>query len=676
MTFGKRKSTKDRRLTRRGLLLLGAQTGMMGLLAWRMRQLQVEQSHEFLLLAEENRINIRLLPPARGRIFDRNGRPLAENRSNYRVAMIRERARDPEAVLDRLARLIPISERERERALTEMRRKSAFVPVTVAEHLEWEDFARVAVNAPALPGVEVEAGLTRFYPEGQDFAHIVGYVGRVNERELEADGGRTPLLQIPDFQIGKSGVELRQETALRGAEGASRIEVNALGRVIRELDRKEGDPGEDLQLTVDLDLQHYAMERLNGESAAAVILDTETGDVVLLASSPGFEPNQFVFGISSKNWKALLDDPYRPLANKTVSGQYPPGSTFKMVVALAALEAGVLDPAEKVFCNGRYKLGDRYFHCWRRGGHGHVDLDQSLEQSCDVFYYEIAKRVGIDAISDMANRLGIGVPHDLPLPAVRSGLTPTRAWKRRAHDQAWLIGDSLNAGIGQGYVLATPLQLAVMTARIATGRAVSPRLVRGRRGLPLPDPVAPPLDVNPAHLRMVREGMNSVVNSRRGTARKSRIADEANRMAGKTGTSQVRRITKAERAAGVIRNEDLPWERRDHALFVSYAPYDKPKYACAVVVEHGGGGSTAAAPIARDLMMRALWGELPPLAAYPPEERREIMEERMRPPAPRPDRPAGAAGEGGGEGPAPDAAPVSAPDAPPGEAPPRGPRRA
>ena len=639
MTFRASRPRSDRRLTRRGLLLLGAQAGMMGLLAWRMRRLQVEQSSEFRLLAEENRINIRLIPPARGRIFDAQGRPLAANRSNYRIAMVRERTPDPEAVLEELSRLIPISAREREKALTEMRRKSAFVPVTVAEHLAWEDFARVAANAPALPGVEVEAGLTRYYPEGADFAHVVGYVGRVNERELKADGGATPLLQIPDFQIGKSGVELREETRLRGSEGISRIEVNALGRVIRELDRKEGDPGDDLQLAVDLDLQRYAMERLGGESAAAVMMDVTNGDVALLASSPGFEPNQFVFGISSRNWKALLDDPYRPLANKTVSGLYPPGSTFKMVVALAALEAGALDPAEKIFCNGRYKLGDRYFHCWRRGGHGHVDLNQSLEQSCDVFYYEIAKRVGIEAITNMANRLGLGVRHDLPLPAVREGLTPTKAWKKRVHDQSWLIGDSLNAGIGQGYVLASPLQLAVMTARLATGRAVVPRLIRGRRGLPLSDPQAPLLDVNPAHLRMVREGMDSVVNSRRGTARKSRIAEENNRMAGKTGTSQVRRITKAERAAGVIRNEDLPWERRDHALFVCYAPMDRPRYACAVVVEHGGGGSAAAAPIARDLMMRALWGETPPLAAFPPEERRRIMEERMQPPAPRPDRP-------------------------------------
>jgi penicillin-binding protein 2 len=653
----------ERRLTRRGLLLLGAQGAMMAGLAFRMRQLQVDQASQFRLMAEENRINIRLIPPARGRVFDRQGRALAANRSNYRVVLIREQARDPEDVLDRLGRLIQISDRDRERALREMRQKSAFVPVTVAEHLTWEEFARINANAPALPGVDLEAGLTRYYPESADFAHIVGYVGRVNERELKEDDGRTPLLQIPDFQIGKSGLEQRKDETLRGSAGVSRIEVNALGRVIRELDRQEGDPGEDLQLAVDMDLQHYAMERLGGEAASATMLDTKTGDILLLASSPGFDPNKFVFGISSKDWNELLNDPFRPLANKTVSGLYPPGSTFKMVVALAGLEAGVVDPAEKIFCNGRYTLGDRDFHCWRRGGHGQVDLDASLEQSCDVFYYEIARRVGVDAISDMAKRLGIGVQHDLPLPAVREGLAPTKEWKRRVHDQGWLIGDSLNAGIGQGFVLASPLQLAVMTARIASGRAISPRLVRGMGGAPLPDPVHPVLDINPAHLRLVREGMNSVVNSRSGTARKSRIEDPARRMAGKTGTSQVRRITKAERATGVIRNEDLPWERRDHALFVAFAPYDQPRYALSVVVEHGGGGSAAAAPIARDLMMRALWGGEPPIDAYPPEARGAVEEERAARPAPpvpgsapetQPETPPGAPRPG----------PVSTPDAP------------
>ncbi len=608
----------------------------MGALAWRMRALQVEDAPRYRLLAEENRINIRLLPPARGQIFDRDGAPVAVNRQNYRVVLIREQAGDVEETLDRLSELIPISGHERERVLREVARKSSFVPVPVTEHLSWEDFARVNVNAPALPGIDVEVGLTRFYPEADALAHVVGYVGRVSERDLEQDEGRTPLFQIPDFQIGKSGVEERTEDTLRGTAGLSRIEVNARGRKVRELSREDGQPGADLQLTLDLDLQRYCMERLNGESAAVVAMDTATGDLLACASSPGFDPNQFVFGISSTNWKALLDDPYRPLSNKTVSGLYPPGSTFKMIVALAALESGQLDPAERVFCNGGMKLGDRTFHCWRRGGHGHLPLRDALGQSCDVFFYEIARRVGVDAISDMARRLGLGVRHDLPLPAVAEGIAPTKDWKRASYDQSWMVGDTLNVGIGQGYVLASPLQLAVMTARIATGREVSPRLVRAERGRPLPDPEPPLLPVNGAHLRMVREGMLAVTYDRRGTARRARIEAEGREMAGKTGTSQVRRITMAERAAGVFRNEDLPWERRDHALFVGFAPYAGPRYAVSCVVEHGGGGSAVAAPIVRDVMMRALWGGEAPVSAYAPEERRKILEQRIRPPEPRP----------------------------------------
>lgn len=626
------------RLTRRGLILLGGMGAVMGALGLRMRELQVEQADAYRLLAEENRISLRLIPPARGQIFDRQGRPLAVNRRNFRVLLIREQAGEVEAALDRLGRLIPLTERDRERVLREMRRKAAFVPVTVTENLSWEDFARVNANLPALPGVDVEAGLTRHYPEGAALAHVVGYVGRVSERDLERDQGATPLLQIPDFQIGKSGVEGRADLQLRGAAGLRRIEVNARGREVRELSREDGSPGADLQLSVDLGLQAHVMERLAGESAAVVVMDAATGDLVACASSPGFDPNPFVRGISTTAWNALLHDPYRPLADKTVAGLYPPGSTFKMVVALAALEAGVLDPAERIFCNGRHQAGDRWFHCWKRSGHGHVGLRASIAESCDVYYYEVARRVGVDAIAAMSRKLGLGVRHDLPLPAVAEGLAPTREWKRAVHGQGWQLGDTLNVGIGQGYVLASPLQLAVMTARLASGRAVVPRLIRAEGGRPLPDPTPPPLDLSPTYLRLMREGMIAVMEDRGGTARASRIVADEGRMAGKTGTSQVRRITPAERAAGVIRNEDLPWERRDHALYVGYAPYDAPRYAVSVVVEHGGGGSSAAAPIARDVMMRAIWGtEPPPLAAWPPDQRRRIEEERMRPPAARPE---------------------------------------
>ncbi|MEO1611632.1 MAG: penicillin-binding transpeptidase domain-containing protein, partial [Pseudomonadota bacterium] len=347
MTFSFRK-TPDRRqnveVTRRGAILLGAQALVVGALFWRMRDLQIEASDKYRMLAEENRINVRLIPPARGEITDRNGEQIAVNRQNYRVVMVREQAGDVEAVLDELGRIIEVTPRQRSRALREMRSKSAFVPVTVAEHLDWEDFAQINANAPALPGVAPEVGLTRHYPEGDVLAHVIGYVARVTEKDLEREDAQDPLFQIPDFHIGKNGVERAVEPTLRGAAGASRIEVNAVGRVIREIDRTDGLAGADLGLTIDLDLQRYAMNRLRGESAGVVVMEVETGDVVALASYPAYDPNKFVVGISQSEWSALLEDKYRPLANKSVSGLYPPGSTFKMVVALAALEHGVVGP--------------------------------------------------------------------------------------------------------------------------------------------------------------------------------------------------------------------------------------------------------------------------------------------------------------------------------------------
>ncbi len=612
------------RITRRGLMLLGLQMGVVGALAWRMRDLQIMQNERYRLLAEENRVNIRLIPPARGIISDRSGRPLAINRQNYHVAIVREQADDVEAVLDRLAAIIDVPEEERARVLREVGSRSAFVPVVVAEHLTWEDVVRVSANAPVLPGVLPEVGLSRFYPERGDFVHAVGYVGPVSERDLAELEEPDPVLQIPRFQIGKTGVEQKLEDTLRGKAGNMRIEVSAGGRVMRELGRDEGVAGADVRLTIDADVQSYAMRRMAGESAAAVVLDIATGDIIALASSPGFDPNAFVFGISSGAWAALLNDEYRPLANKTVSGVYPPGSTFKMVVALAALEAGVVSPGDGVFCPGFAQLGRRRFHCWKRGGHGRVDLRRSLSQSCDVYYYEMARRVGADNIAAMARKLGLGVRPDLPLPAVTEGLMPDKAWKQVNRDEPWTVGDSYNYGIGQGFTLASPLQLAIMTARIASGRAVTSRLVRSINGEMVPQDEPKAIAISARNLDLVREGMIAV--SSEGTAARSRIVDPANLMAGKTGTSQVRIITAAERAAGVTRNDQLPWNRRDHALFVAYAPHDRPRFAIAQIVEHGGGGSTAAAPIARDILMRALYGGRPPLDAYPPEQRREIEE--------------------------------------------------
>ncbi|MFV0359171.1 penicillin-binding protein 2 [Tropicimonas sp.] len=626
-----------RRITRRGLVLGAGMTGFMGLLGMRMRHMQVEQAEEFRLLAEENRINIRLIPPARGLIYDRDGMPLAENTQNYRIVIVREDTDDLDETFARLRALVPLSDDDVERALREVGRRSAFVPVTVADQLAWEDVAEVAVNAPALPGVTPEVGLTRHYPLAQDFAHVVGYVGPVSDYDLSKLEHPDPLLQIPKFQIGKIGLESKREDILRGSAGTKRIEVNAGGRVMRELSRHEGIKGAELKLTLDHGLQNFAMARLVGESAAAVVMDVTNGDILAIASAPSFDPNLFVRGISVADYKRLTEDDHRPLADKSVQGAYPPGSTFKMVTALAAHEAGVVTPGETIYCGGYKQLGTRRFHCWKRGGHGYVDLHDSLMRSCDVYYYELAERVGIDRISDMARRLGIGVRHDLPMSAVSEGIAPTKAWKEASYGESWRVGDSLNASIGQGYVLASPLQLAVMTARIASGEAIRPRLIKTIDSVEQPVLTDGPLGISPTTLTQVRKAMFSVINSRRGTAYRSRLLPENMTLAGKTGTSQVRSV--------VVQNASVPWEQRDHALFVCFAPFDNPRIAVSVVIEHGGGGSSAAAPVARDIAARALHGSLPPLDIFPSGERDAVEETFARIPLRR-DTGEGGAGQG------------------------------
>lgn len=612
-----RDQERQKVLTRRALILGAAQIGLIGTLAGRLYYLQVIQADRYRMLADDNRISIRLLPPPRGEIVDRFGVPLAINEKNYRVVIVREQSGDVPLTLERLGRIIDLPEREVRRVLRDMRRKRAFVPITVRENLSWEEVSRVEVNAPDLPGISIEVGLSRFYPYAAQASHVLGYVAAVSESELTGD----PLLELPDFRIGKNGIEKVHDQYLRGTAGTSQVEVNALGRVIRELSREEGQPGRRLEITLDMELQRFAVERLGEESAAAVIMDVHNGDVLALASTPGFDPNAFNRGLTPNEWEELISNERGPLTNKAIAGQYAPGSTFKMVVALAALEAGVISPQQRVFCPGHMELGDTRFHCWKRQGHGHMDMHDALKHSCDVYFYEVSRRLGIARIAAMAERLGLGKPLGFDLPGERGGLIPTREWKQARFGKPWHQGETLIAGIGQGYILATPLQLAVMTARLVNGGiAVKPHLTRftpeqaalyaasapgvpARRGAGGEDGF-PSMGVSQEHLRLVRNAMAAVTNDPNGgTAWRARITEAGMEMGGKTGTAQVRRITMAERLGGVRKNEDLPWRQRDHALFVGYAPVNAPRYCCAVIVEHGGGGSAVAAPIARDLLI-------------------------------------------------------------------------
>ncbi len=609
-----RDKEKARLFTRRSLIMAGGQAALMSVLAGRLYYLQVLQSDEYTMMANENRMNMRLLAPLRGRIVDRFGQEVASNRQNYRVVLIREQTKSVEETLDRLSDLVPVSNADRARVLKETKRKRGFVPIPVMENLSWDEFSRINVNSPELPGIQLDVGETRHYPYKNLFAHIVGYVGSVSERDLQ-NLEPDPLLELPGFKIGKNGIEKYYDLSLRGTAGTSRVEANAYGRVIRELNRQEGSAGDDLELTIDVELQKYAVERMGTESAAAVIIDIHTGDVLSMVSVPSFDPNSFTTGIGIEEWKGLQSNPKHPLSNKAIAGQYPPGSTFKMIVALAALEAGVISSDHKVFCNGSTKLGRHKFHCWKRGGHGKLNLRSAIEQSCDVYFYDIAKKVGVDKIAEMANRFGLGNKLDLDLFGEKSGLIPSTEWKQAVRGERWQGGDTFNVGIGQGYVLTTPLQLAVMTARLANGgKSVEPRLVKPRGSTDTdenPDEDRSEIKnedmgVSKAALRMVLGGMFDVVNGTKGTARASKIKTEGWEMAGKSGTAQVRRISKKERLSRVLKSNERPWEYRDHALFVAYAPFNNPRYAVSVIVEHGGSGSKVAAPIARDLLEEVL----------------------------------------------------------------------
>ncbi|MFW5679146.1 MAG: penicillin-binding protein 2 [Pseudomonadota bacterium] len=597
---------RTRVFSRRLALLGGAKLAMFGLLGGRLYQLQVQDAPSYALRADDNRISQRLLTPARGRILDRNGLPLADNVPFYRVRIVRERVADIEAILDALGELIPLSDAQRQEALERARAQRAFVPVVVRNDLTWEEVATLAVRSPELPGVMLDSGLVRRYAHGPQFAHVLGYVGPPNERDLQADPD--PLLRVPDQRIGRSGIEGRYEPMLRGRAGLLQMEVNVVGREIRELQRRPGVPGRDVELSLHADLQRYAHRRIASElSASAVILDVHTGEVLAMVSVPGFEPGAFTNGVGHRQWNEWRDDPRAPLVNKAMSGIYPPGSTFKMLTALAALEAGLVDGDTTFFCPGHLSLGTSRFHCWRAGGHGSLALVQALAQSCDVYFYEAGRRVGIDAIAAMARRFGLGDRTGIDLPSERDGLMPTQAWKETQLGEKWQPGETVVCSIGQGYVASTPLQLAVMTARLCNGGyAIRPWLARPVAGDGRVLAPAPKIDIPDAHLRLVKEGMFEVVNGRRGTARSQRLLSEQDEMAGKTGTSQVRRITAAERAAGLHRRKDRPWRDRHHALFVGFAPYDRPRYAVSVVVEHGGSGSASAAPIARDLMQKTL----------------------------------------------------------------------
>lgn len=595
-----RDNDKGKVLIRRSLIMALIKFLLLMVIIARLYYLQVYQADRYKTLADENRISTRLLVPPRGIIFDRNGVTIASNQQNFQALIVAEQAPNVQETLDAFKKIMPLSEAEEERIKKDLKRNRSFVPIKIRDDLSWEEVSRIQLNAPDLPGIVIDEGLTRYYPFGAGMAHILGYVSSVSDKDVKDD----PLLEVPGFKIGKSGIEKYLEKALRGESGNLKLEVNAYGRIMKEIERVDGIPGKDVQLTIDSRLQQKAFELFGEESGAAVLLDVHTGEILAFVSAPSFDPNMMTQGLSTEDWNALLHNERNPLTDKAISGQYSPGSTFKMIVALAALEAGVIKPETRTYCAGKMFLGNHAFHCWKKEGHGHLNVVEALQHSCDIFFYETAQKLGIEKIADMARRFGLGSKINIGLENEKAGLIPDKEWKLRRFGEPWQQGESLISGIGQGYILTTPLQLATMTARLVNGGyEIKPTFLKVSDG---EKSKIKKIDVSPANLELIKEGMYAVVNKPGGTAWRSQFDYHGQRMGGKTGTTQVRRITMKERREGIKKESELPWRLRNHALFVGYAPHDNPKYAVAVLVEHGGGGSSVAAPLAGKILREAI----------------------------------------------------------------------
>ncbi|MFI4973017.1 MAG: penicillin-binding protein 2 [Caulobacterales bacterium] len=613
----------------RRVFLMGGVTGL-GLIALggRLAYLQLIEADKYKVASEHNQFDFRLQAPPRGLILDRTGVVLASNRPNFRLLVLRDEKTDVDGLLDRLSKLVPLDDAHRKRLTQDIADAPRRAPVTVMEDLSWEDFARINVRAPELPGVTADVGEVRVYPYGGAFAHVIGYVAKVTKDDVTRAGPNPdPILLNPGFRIGKQGLEKTYDGQLRGKPGAKKVEVDVKGRVVRE--DNAGDipstPGATLQLTLDADIQNRALEVFGDDSGAAVMMDCRTGDLLCLMSAPSFDANRFVKGLTGPEYAALAEYERKPLFNKALTATYPPGSTFKTMVALTALEQGV--PTSKTFtCGGVWFWGGRPWHC--DSAHGTLDMKAAIARSCDIYFYQLALQVGgPDPIAATARAFGLGQTFDIGVPGQKPGLIPTTEYKQRnfPHDPVWHPGETPSMGIGQGYVNVNALQLCVMCSRIANGkRALQPRLVRSIGGAAQPSgAAAPQLRFDPAHIAFLHDAMAAVVTS--GTASAGHVADLGLgpiAMAGKTGTAQAHSYAGGRGTHGAAG----AWASRDHAWFIAFAPYDDPRYAMSVLVEHGGFGASASAPKAREIMRVALLKD--------PEVRARIVTPTPQPPPP------------------------------------------
>jgi penicillin-binding protein 2 len=587
---------KNKIFSRRTMILGAGQAALGGVLMMRLGYLQLWKHKKYSIQADSNRIKPVIRPAPRGTIFDRYGEKLTSNESNFRLLVYLDRKKNSEKAVEQLAKIISLSEKEKEVFLSKIRNARRKSVVSLVDNLGYDDLARIETYSHDLPGISIESGTIRRYPYPYETAHFLGYVSLPSESE--ADNKQQTLFLHPDFRVGKSGLERSFDESLRGKYGVKYMEVDVHEVPIRTLSKDPTKEGSRINTTIDLELQKFAVQKVKDLVASTVVMDVKTGEVLSYVSSPSFDPNKFVEGVSREYWKELIEDPRKPLNNKPIAAIYPPGSTFKTMVAIAALEEK-FNPEERVYCDGSYRLGRRNFHCWKEGGHGSLNMSDALKNSCNIYFFHVSNQIGYDKISEVSRRFGYGEKIDVSLYGANSGLIPSPEWKQNVLKEPWVGGDTLNASIGQGNVLATPLQMALVTARIANGGVpIQPYLVRNRNIYTQFDALKKSPLVKAEHLKIISEGMSRVMNEKGGTAFYKRIRKKGYEMSGKTGTSQV--ISKRERDMTAAEKKSSA----NHAIFVGFAPNHDPKYAVSVVVEHGGSGSRVAAPIGRDLLMK------------------------------------------------------------------------
>ena len=596
-------------LNRRMFILAAAKVVILGGIVSRLFFLQVKENKKYLTLSDKNRIREWKLPPVRGEFKDYFGNIIAGNFEAYQLHIIPEQVEDFRYVITRVKDILNLSDKQFQKVIKKQKEIKSWETLIVADNLNWEKFSKINNQLYDLNGVKPVVSISRNYPYKENYTHILGYVSQANERDILLNSNVKEKF-VQGLKVGKIGLEKSFENILIGDNSIERYEVNAYGRRISQLAFKNGNKGEIIQLTVDTEVQKFANELLSEKAGSICVMDIFTGEVIAMHSSPSFDPNSFVFGISKDDWQLIRNNPMKPLINKTLSGNYSPGSTIKPIVALSALENNIVSPKFTVNCKGHehpLELYGQKYHCWKKEGHGFVNLREGMKQSCDTYFYEVARKLGVDRLSETAKKFGLGkkVFNNL-FENEKNGLIPNTFWKKEILGKNWLLGETIITGIGQGYIQTTPIQLCLMTAQIANGGyKIYPKIVLKKYDEDLKEDKFQPLVKNSKNIKIVQDAMFSSTNEVRGTSYRSRIDDPKYQFAGKTGTAQVKRITKQDRELD-LKTLEIPYEERDHALYVAFGPYRNPRYAISILIEHGGSGSSVAAPIAKKLFKKII----------------------------------------------------------------------